>query len=72
MEVGVWDGNTLLTIWLTLILVKQSLNIFSDFVLSKWYIVFLPNIPPTAEVNSELDIFPSYFKLYRFTIYFFF
>ena len=42
MEVGVWDGNTLLTISLTLFLVKQNLNKISDFLLSKWYIVFLP------------------------------
>ena len=42
MEVGVWDGNNLLTISLTLILVKQNLNKFSDFLLRKWYIVFLP------------------------------
>ena len=42
MEVGVWDGNNLLTISLTLILVKQNLNIFSDFLFRKWYIVFLP------------------------------
>ena len=62
MEVGVWDGNNLLTISLTLILVKQNLNIFSDFLLSKWYIVFLPIFEHQCFVQvpgSHFIVFPG-------------
>ena len=53
-EVGVWDGNTLLTISLTLILVKQNLNNFSDFLLIKWYIVFLPSFALILYYSAHL------------------
>ena len=46
MEVGVWDGNTGLTISLTQFLLTKPLTYFLIFLLSKWYIEFLPNVPP--------------------------
>ena len=42
MEVGVWDGNNKLTVSLTLFLLSKSLTYFLKFLLSKWYIKFLP------------------------------
>ena len=42
MEVGVWDGNTGLTISLTQFLLTKPLTYFLNFLLSKWYIEFLP------------------------------
>ena len=41
-EVGVWDGNNKLTVSLTLFLLSKSLTYFLKFLLSKWYIKFLP------------------------------
>ena len=49
MEVGGWDGNNKLTVSLTLFLLSKSLTYFLKFLLSKWYIKFLP----------QLRIFPS-------------
>ena len=42
MEVGVWDGNTGLTISLTQFLLTKPLTYLLNFLLSKWYIEFLP------------------------------
>ena len=42
MEVGVWDGNTGLTVSLTQFLLTKTLTYFPIFLLSKWYIEFLP------------------------------
>ena len=66
MEVGVWDGNTLLTISLTLILVKQNLNKFSDFLLGKWYIVFLPSSLPFMSLYNGFSRRLKQFYLIHF------
>ena len=48
MEVGVWDGNNKLTVSLTLFLLSKSLTYFLKFLLSKWYIKFLPKVSPST------------------------
>ena len=59
MEVGVWDGNTGLTVSLTQFLLSKTLTYFPIFLLSKWYIEFLPDIiqhstPLSSKESSEI------------------
>ena len=44
MEVGVWDGNTGLTVSFTQFLLSETLTYFPILLLSKWYIEFLPTL----------------------------
>ena len=57
MEVGVWDGNTGLTISLTQFLLTKPLTYFLNFLLSKWYIEFLPS--NHQKCLSGLSVRPS-------------
>ena len=52
MEVGVWDGNTGLTVSLTQFLLSKTLTYFPIFLLSKWYIEFLPNLTQCANIRG--------------------
>ena len=57
MEVGVCDGNNKLSVSLTLFLLSKSLTYFLKFLLSKWYIKFLPIFH--LRVNLTMKFFPQ-------------
>ena len=68
-DVGVWDGNNRLTVSLTLFLLSKSLTYFLKFLLSKWYIKFLPNFWWKFLMTIFDDIFDDNFWWQFLTIF---
>ena len=74
-EVGVWDGNNKLTVSLTLFLLSKSLTYFLKFLLSKWYIKFLPQFRTfasssrcvVAKLRDMSNVHPA-LHVYKFEI----
>ena len=75
MEVGVWDDNNKLTVSLTLFLLSKSLTYFLKFLLSKWYIKFLPQFRTfasssrcvVAKLRDMSNVHPA-LHVYKFEI----